>query len=496
MDRFVHALANLLLLFTVAAIALSAQTLTTLVNFDINNGDGQYSALVQGTNGDLYGTTYEGGAYNTHCREGCGTVYKMTPTGTLTTLYSFCQKASDAGCSDGLYPNAGVIQASDGNFYGTTLDGGFYNYTNCGGGCGTVFKITPGGALTTLYSFNGTQGSRPRTGLIQGTDGNFFGSTSEGGDFGYGTIFTITSSGALTTIHSFCEASGCADGADPLGALVQAADGDFYGTTSLGGLGHGAGACVSSGLDTGCGTIFRITPAGSFTTLYSFCTQTGCPDGQQPNGLVEGSAGGFYGTTGTTFFKITPSGALSILYTFCVQSGCPDGTDAQGPLSQGTDGNFYGVTEYGGLSGCNGEECGTIFKITPGGALTTLYSLNGTDGGYPAAGLLQGTNGDFYGTTSYGGADNHGTIFSLSVGLGPFIKTHPATGAVGATIDILGTNLAGATAVRFNGTAAAFNVVSSSEITTTVPAGATSGTVDVTVPSGTLSGNVPFQVLP
>jgi len=229
---------------------------------------------------------------------------------------------------------------------------------------------------------------------------------------------------------------------------------------------------------------------GALTTLYSFCSQSGCPDGGGVAGLVQAANGNFYGTTIAggapcianvagcgTVFKITPSGTLTTLYSFCSQSGCPDGDSPQTGLVQATDGNFYGTTVAGGANGY-----GTIFKITPSGMLTTLYSPL-----YGSAGLVQATDGNFYGT----GAAN---FFSLSVGLGPFVKTLPTSGKVGAAVQILGTNLTGATSVTFNGTAAAFTVISPSLISTTVPTGAATGQVQVKTPIGTLLSNAAFVV--
>jgi uncharacterized repeat protein (TIGR03803 family) len=215
--------------------------------------------------------------------------------------------------------------------------------------------------------------------------------------------------------------------------------------------------------------------------------------------LVQGTDGNFYGTTGNggtnkqgTVFKITPSGTLETLHSF-------DGADGSYPyaaLVQGTDGNLYGTTHEGGANDINylcPLGCGTIFKITPSGTLTTLYSFcsqaNCTDGTLPGAGLVQDTDGAFYGTT-----ESPSTVYSLSMGLGPFVETQPPSGKVGAAVKILGTSLTGSTSVTFNGTAATFAVVSASEITTTVPTGATTGTVQVVTPGGTLSSNVPFRV--
>jgi uncharacterized repeat protein (TIGR03803 family) len=277
-------------------------------------------------------------------------------------------------------------------------------------------------------------------------------------------------------LHSFDST----DGAGPEAALIQATDGNFYGTTSGGGV-HASG------------TVFKITPAGKLTTLYSFCSQTNCPDGANPiAGLIQATDGNFYGTAtqggangGGTLFKITPTGKLTTLHTF-------DGTDGFNPeatLVLATDGNLYGTTCCGGVDGD-----GTIFKITPSGKLTALHTFDGTDGEFTAQALVQDTNGKFYGTAPDGGAKSDGTVFSLSVGLGPFVETQPTSGKVGTPVKILGTDLTGATSVTFNGTAVVFKVVSASLITTKVPPGATTGTVEVKTPKGTLKSNVVFRV--
>jgi uncharacterized repeat protein (TIGR03803 family) len=478
---------GIFLLWAAGAAALPAQTFTTLHSFDGLDGAYPDVLLIQGTDGNLHGTTEEGGA------NGDGTLFKITPSGALRTMYSFDE-------TDGSGPT-GLAQATDGNFYGTTSTGGAYHD-------GTVFKITPSGALTTLHSFHAGDGANPDTGLIQATDGNFYGTTFLGGANDEGTVFSITPSGTLTTLHSF----DISDGQFPLG-LVQGTDGNFYGATEYGGLLVNA-YCVEGG--PGCGTVFKVIPSGTLTTLYNFCSLSACADGEEPRvGLIQGAGGGFYGTTsvrgannGGTVFKLMPSSTLTILYNFCSQTNCTDGADASG-LVQGTDGNFYGTTLVGGESiYCPVASCGTIFKLTPSGTLTTLYnfcSLRGcADGQQPAAGLVQATDGTFYGTTFYGGANDDcaggpacGTVFSLSVGLGPFVEAQPTYGKVRAPVKILGTDLTGATSVTFNGTTATFTVNSKSEITTTVPTGATTGTVQVVTPrSGTLSSNVPFTVLP
>ncbi|HEV3278666.1 MAG TPA: choice-of-anchor tandem repeat GloVer-containing protein [Terriglobia bacterium] len=465
-------------LCAVTAIASPAQTFTTLHSFDGTDGDTPYAGLVQATDGNLYGTT----------AAESGTVFRITPGGTLTTLYSFCSQGQN--CADGSSPNAGLVQASDGDFYGTTFQDG-------ANGAGTVFKITASGMLTTLYSFcsenSCPDGSSPTAALVQGINGNLYGTTVYGGAAGGGgTVFKITPSG-LATLYSFCPQGGanCPGGANPVAGLVQATDGNLYGTTSDGGAKN-------------YGTVFKITPSGALTTLYSFCSQSGCADGANPNaGLVQATNGNFYGTTygggvdgNGTVFQITPSGTLTTLYTFCSQSGCADGADPyRAALVQAADGSFYGTTANGGANGG-----GTVFRITSSGTLRTLYSFcarsSCTDGEYPYAALVQDTNGNLYGTTSSGGANGRGTVFSISVGLGPFVETQPTSTKVGAGVRILGTNLTGATRVTFNGTLALFDVVSSSFITTTVPAGAATGKVQVVTPGGTLTSNVVFRVLP
>jgi len=469
-------MACLVLVFCIATpIASPAQTFKTLVKFDGTNGGLPVWDVVQGTDGGFYGSTGFGGTGNN------GTIFRITPAGMLTTL-------QDIGYSHL------AVQATDGNFYGTTPDGGPKD-------AGTVFRITPKGALTTLYNFCSqaqcNDGDGPTGGMIQATDGNFYGTTPGGGTNNNGTIFKITAGGKLTTLYSFGSPGFSGT------SLVQGSDGSFYGTTSDGGA-------------NGDGTVFKVTPKGKLTTLHTF----DFTDGKFPyDALIQAADGNFYGTTYSggsndpqacegigcgTVFKITASGKLTTIYNFCAQTNCADGQWPSGSLVQATDGNFYGTTEAGGAHGtnCPFGICGTVFKLTPGGKLTTLHSFAGTDGSDPYSGLVQGTNGTFYGTTemgadlSCGGGSGCGTVFSLSVRLGPFVETRPTSGKVGTEVIILGNHLTGATGVSFNGSAATFKVVSSSEIKTTVPIGATTGTVEVTTPKKTLKSNVIFRVKP
>jgi uncharacterized repeat protein (TIGR03803 family) len=184
---------------------------------------------------------------------------------------------------------------------------------------------------------------------------------------------------------------------------------------------------------------------------------------------------------------MTPAGALTTLHTF----NLADGGRPYAGLLQALNGNFYGTTRYGGA-----DDVGTAFEMTSGGAFTLLHSLDNADGADPSGGLLQATNGTFYGSAWGGGADGDGTLFSEGAGLGPFVMTVPAAREVGQSVIILGTNLSGATSLRFNAIAATFRVVSDTEITTTVPVGATSGRVQVVTPGGTLLSNALFRVMP
>jgi uncharacterized repeat protein (TIGR03803 family) len=363
-----------------------AAILNVIYNF-ISSGNGgfyPYAGLVQGTDGNLYGTANEGGSSN------AGTVFKITPTGSLTALTSFTG-------SNGGYPFAGLVQSTDGNFYGTTntpLSNPSLTYP------GTAFKITPTGTLTTLVTFSSANGIFPFAGLIQGTDGNFYGATFEAGSGSYGTVFKMTPAGGLTTLVSFAGANGGL----PNENLIQGSDGNFYGMTYEG------GSTYVSINNLGEGTIFRMTPAGALTTLVSF---TGANGSYPVANLVQGIDGNFYGTTTEdnvnddgTVFKMTPAGVLTTLAYFSSTSG-----QYPNALVQGSDGNFYGTTEGTG----SGGKDGTVFKITPAGVLTTLASFDSANGNEPLSGLVQGNDGNFYGTTVLGGSSNVGVVFQLIV---------------------------------------------------------------------------------
>lgn len=483
------------------SVVASAQTFDVLASFDSADGSQPQAGLVQGFNGNFYGTALFGGE-SSGCFFGCGTIFQITPAGDLTTFYSFC---AQTGCTDGATPGGALTLATDGSFYGTTTGGGAAK-------AGTVFRITPSGQLTTLYSFclptGCPDGSIPNGGLVLGSDGNYYGTTAEGGtstncNGGCGTVFRISAAGQLTTLYTFCEQSGCPDGQSPLAALVEGTDGNFYGTTYSGGLNTNS-LCNPNG--PGCGTVFRISKAGKFFTIYSFCAQSDCSDGANSRAeLTQGSDGNFYGTTYGggldncsgdcgTVFKITTKGTLITLHSFC-QNGCTDGYGPYAGLVQGNDGNFYGATAFGGAI-----SVGTLFEITTAGQLTTLYSfcsqLDCSEGYAPVGDLVQGTNGSFYGTTSQGSSNADGAVFALSTGLGPFVGFVNGAGKVGTKVGILGQGLKNTTAVSFNGTAAKFAAQSSTYLVAVVPNGATSGRVTVTSSNGHLISNKKFQVLP
>jgi uncharacterized repeat protein (TIGR03803 family) len=341
-----------------------------------------------------------------------------------------------------------------------------------------------------LDGFDGSDGDGPVGSLTQDSLGNLWGTTIVGGVDAQGTIFKVTIDGTLSTIYSFCAEPNCNDGAESYAGLLQATDGNFYGTTSFHGTFVG-------------GTVYKITASGQLTTLYSFCAQPNCLDGKAPQGaLIQAPDGALYGTTplggasdSGTVFKIV-AGRLSTLYSFT------DSEDGGFPLSGlllATDGNLYGTTHGGGVN-----DAGTVFKVTTDGALTTLYSFCAqpecADGANPQGSLNEAASGIFYGTTTGGGDPSCdggcGTVFSLDTGLVPFVAFVRPYGKVRQNGGILGQGFTGTTSVSLNGIPANFTVVSDTFIKATVPAGATTGYVTVSTPTGVLNSNVPFRVIP
>jgi uncharacterized repeat protein (TIGR03803 family) len=489
----------LILLCAAINIAAPAQTYTELADFSYTTSGGYpASPLTQGLDGNFYGTAQYGGAYN------LGTFFQVTPSGTLTVLHDFCFSypwGCPDGPNDGAYPSGQIALGVDGNFYGTTQ--GTYNAAY---GNGTIYKITPEGSLTILYVFSlctSNCSAFPGSGLTLARDGVFYGvsgsplATPDAFD---DLVFWISSSGTFTNLLFVCPDQICPTNAGPYGTLLQANAGNLIGPGPGGANGEGA--------------IYKMTPSGTPTVLYSFCADSTCHDGYQTTSpLVEAPGGDFYGTnvyggSGThctlaagcgTAFRVTFDGTLTKLHDFCSWASCADGATPNA-LILATDGNFYGSTPWGGTS-----NQGTVFSLTPSGRFTLIHTFSGTEGSRvpgptdppgPTTVLYQGTDGNLYGTTNTGG-NGAGTIFRISLGLPSFVRTVQNFGAVGAAVIILGNNLTGATGVTFNGATAAFSVVSDTEITATVPAGATTGSIQVvTAGSGTLSSNVAFVVLP
>lgn len=488
-------IACLAVVFLMAStIAVSAQTFTTIANLDGKNGQNP-AGLVQGLDGNLYGTASFGGVLSKegdrNCLQRCGTIFKVTPSGAVTILYTFCALRN---CADGSIPTAAMVLATDGNFYGTTQYGGQY-------GSGTVFKFTSAGRLTTLYSFCAVayvcpDGAYPYGGMVQGLDGSLYGSTVGGSSVTgtHGTLFSITTTGTLTTLHNFCSVINCPYAGQPISTLVLGTDGNIYGVA-------GGYYCYE------CGTAFELI-AGQYSTLYSFCTFLGgCPNGSDPGALMQAADGNLYGTYGPYdtdaewVFEMTTSG--TILNTFDVGSDSPLGT-----LLQATDGNLYGTGfNWFGLVGVGGS----VFELTATGEASTLHTFCSTLNnrqdcvdGYGPFGLIQATDGNLYGTTYYGGTSTScvggiydsgcGTLFRISTGLQPFVTTVPVMGSAGTDVIILGHNFTGSTGVTFNGIAASFTVVSDTEITATVPAGAATGSVEVNLEHSVLQSNKNFVV--
>jgi uncharacterized repeat protein (TIGR03803 family) len=393
--------------------AARAQTESVLYSFcpqyPCADGEFPYAGVVFDQKGNLYGTTRNGGTQNNNCGYGCGVVFKLTPRGKETVLYSFCAQGN---CADGAQPFAGLVFDQKGNLYGTTYLGGASNG-------GVVFKLTPKGKYTVLYSFCSqsgcTDGEYPAAGLVFDPKGNLYGSTYNGGaynaycsDYGCGVVFKLTPKGKYTVLYSFCAQTNCADGAQPFAGLVFDQKGNLYATTYIGGAHNG-------------GVVFKLTPKGKEIVLYSFCAEINCADGASPEaGLVFDQKGNLYGTTyrggepgsGGVVFKLTPEDKETVLYSFCWQDNCTDGDGPQAGVIFDQKGNLYGTTEYGGE-----QYSGVVFKITPEGQETVLYSSCGQRcayGAYPFAGLIFDQKGNLYGTTQEGGDYEGGVVFKVA----------------------------------------------------------------------------------
>jgi uncharacterized repeat protein (TIGR03803 family) len=321
---------------------------TALYNFcaQANCADGAnpLSGVIRDADGNLYGTTLEGGASDK------GVVYKLDPSGNETVLFSFC---SDKHCADGAGPGGEVIRDSAGNLYGATGGGGKSN-------SGVVYKLDASGDQTVLYRFcsqtNCADGNGPIGGVIRDADGNLYGVTVNGGTSNYGVVYKVDTSGNETVLYSFCSQAGCADGGYPYAGLIRDSEGNLYGTTRSGGNG-------SSG-----GVVFKLDAAGNETVLYSFCSRASCADGADPYaGVTRDSAGNLYGTTNAggasgygTVFKLDTSGDETVLYSFCSETSCAGGQEPAAGVVLDNLGHVYGTATGGGK-----WDRGVVFELKP-----------------------------------------------------------------------------------------------------------------------------------
>ncbi len=394
-------LANAGVLFT--NLVFFSYTNAPNYGWNIEFGAGHGGALVQGADGDFYGVTCKGGTvYESDTSPpiyGFGTLFKLTPDGAFTSLHSFGDVSGD-----GREPLGNLVRAADGNIYGITPNGGSLPTSDEG----TIYRISTNGVYTSLYSFGhelagsdelhkvytNTDGGVPYAGIVQGSDGNFYGTTSTLGARDGGTVFQFKPDGTLNTLFTFpylSDASYATNGNGPFSELVEGDDGTFYGTTYWGGA-------------NGAGTVFRITSTGALTTLVSFDVRNGYPT----SGLTKGAGGLIYGSTGSSIYQVTTNGQLTTLNSFILG---PSG------LILGSDGNLYGTTAG------DSYNHGTVFQMKPDGTMTTLYSFGGPDGSTPSGPLVQGKDGYFYGTTTYGGPQwtgsagfsGYGTIFRVAI---------------------------------------------------------------------------------
>ena len=447
-------------------VSRSTGQLTHLHDFTYADGATPRGTLVQGADGDLYGTTEAGGANRADwCYGGqfyqkgaCGTAFKVTLRGRFTKLHDFYTAADGYQAA----ANTGMIQASDGNFYGTALVE-FPTETT------SIFKMTPDGTVTVLYQFaaDESQGYLSYTGLVQGADGYLYGTTSSGGGGTSpgGTVFQTSLSGQFRSLYTFrgVPSGGSGDGALPWGKLILGRSGAFYGTTFAGGI--TLGNCIVGG----CGTVYKITPAGEETVLYRFSGSASDGEWPQNAGLAQTPDGSLYGVTG----------------------GNPYATIGA-PLC------------YVGKVGTAG--CGTLYKIDSVGRFKQLHTLSNGDGAYglfPMTSMILAHDGNLYGVAMGGGGWGEGTVYRLLRNIQtPVVAinhTSPTEGAPGTSVFINGTGFTGASEVTFPTGAVTpieFTVNSDSQITIVVPANGVTGAIGVTAPRGTTYSSTLFYVQP
>ncbi len=348
---------------------------------DGDDGATPNTPVILDRKGNIYGTALQGGTSNN------GVVFEITAKGSESVLYSF------AGGNDGRRPEAGLVRDKSANLYGTTNQGGPADQ-------GTVFRLAPDGTETVLHAFaGGSDGGFPQANLIIDKQGNLYGTATEGGS-GHGTIFRVAPDGSFTTLHEF---GGASDGEYPMSWLIADGKGNLYGTTLAGGV-HGFG------------TVFRLSPRGTFKVLYAF--QGGNDGASSQAGLIRDASGNLYGTTRNgggagciygcgTIFKLAPDGTESVLYAF---TGGSDGGEPYGGVVADGLGNLYGSTITGGSS----QGLGVVFELASGGNLKVLHTFQGaSDGAWPEAGVVLDSAGRIYGTSYGEGPDSWGTVFKI-----------------------------------------------------------------------------------
>jgi uncharacterized repeat protein (TIGR03803 family) len=466
------AVAFAMLIFISAALPAQAQTPTTLYTFQqTTNACAPLGNIVQGRDGNLYGGGGSCGA------NGSGAIYKITPAGVENVLYSFPQQWTFCA-------GAGLTLGNDGNFYGTCGRG------NPATNLGTIYRLTPGGVFTDLHDFTGTNGdTTPVYPPIQGSDGNFYGVTGNEVQV-CGNIYKLTPSGVYTNLHTFsgsqCHSSN----------LMQASDGNLYGTLA------------NCDVVQGAGCVYRITTAGVFKEFHNFVYATG----QTPcTGLIQGRDGKLYGATNQgaangngNIYKMTTAGAVTDVHNFtnATDASCVNNVTAPMFMLQVADGSFYGLNPAYGPNGT-----GSIYKLTAAGAFTAFIFPNPPiEGETPSSTLIQHTNGLLYGTTPGGGGGGggcpnscQGTFFSVATGDKALINLEPTetTGNVGAKVGMFGQGFSSASVVKFGGVAAkTVALTGATYLTATVPSGAHTGVVTVTTGSTILTSPQTYKVKP
>jgi uncharacterized repeat protein (TIGR03803 family) len=367
----------------------------TLYTFTGGTDGGQPSArVISGLDGSLYGTAPFGGDLSCNFGQGCGVVYKLTKAGKESVLYAF------PGGANGASPYSALIVDAQGNFYGTATSSGACSNT----ACGLVFKISPQGKETVLYTFTGSgDGGGPSSALVMDSAGNLYGTTAFGGAPNVGVVYKVSPAGQETVLYSF---RGAADGAYPnIDRLAVDSSGNFYGVTSA------AGDLTCNG-SLGCGTVFQLTPAGAFTVLYAF---TNGSDGSIPSGLALDAEGNLYGTTETggafndgVLFQISNVGGTNQTFTTLHSFGPSKSVFIPlGNVTVCTDGNVYGISQGGGSAAW-----GTLWKVDQAGNESVVHNFNFVPGGGHPSASPQWAQGDdgavFYGTAPEGGSNNNG----------------------------------------------------------------------------------------